>query len=97
MADFLDELVAARTAKNAAFPSLVEEAAARRALAKRLAKVRVKRDLSQTQVAAIMSTSASVISKLESGGDVKLSTLQRYCAVIGFPLTDKLGSRSARV
>lgn len=93
MADFLDELIATRSAKNPAFPSLVEEAAARRALAKRLAKIRVKRELSQTQVAAIMNTSPSVISKLESGGDVKLSTLQRYCAVIGVPLTTKLGAR----
>jgi hypothetical protein len=30
-----------------------------------------------------MGTAASVISKLESGGDVKLSTLQRYCTAIG--------------
>ena len=28
-------------------------------------------------------TSASVVSKLEAGGDVKVSTLQRYCAAIG--------------
>ncbi len=26
---------------------------------------------------------ASVVSKLEAGGDVKMSTLQRYCAAIG--------------
>lgn len=31
----------------------------------------------------MMGTSASVISKLEAGGDVKLSTLQRYCTAIG--------------
>ena len=30
-----------------------------------------------------MGTSASVVSKLEAGGDVKLSTLQRYCTAIG--------------
>jgi hypothetical protein len=34
-------------------------------------------------VAARMGTSASVVSKLEAGGDVKLSTIQRYCAAIG--------------
>ncbi len=28
-------------------------------------------------------TSASVVSKLEAGGDVKMSTLQRCCAAIG--------------
>jgi hypothetical protein len=26
---------------------------------------------------------APVVSKLEAGGDIKLSTLQRYCAAIG--------------
>jgi hypothetical protein len=30
-----------------------------------------------------MGTAASVLSKLEAGGDVKLSTLQRCCAAIG--------------
>lgn len=40
-------------------------------------------------VAGKMRTSASVVSKLEAGGDVKVSTLQRYCAAIGVsvPLT----------
>ena len=41
------------------------------------------RAFSQTVVAARMGTSASVVSKLEGGGDVKVSTLQRYCAAIG--------------
>lgn len=81
--DFLDELVEQRTRKNAAFPDLVREAEARRKLARRLAALREKRSLSQTVVAARMGTSASVVSKLEAGGDVKLSTLQRYCAAIG--------------
>lgn len=49
----------------------------------RLATPREKRSLSQTVVATRMGTSASVVSKLEAGGDVKLSTLQRYCAPIG--------------
>jgi hypothetical protein len=33
------------------------------------------------------STAASVVSKLEAGGDVKFSTLQRYCAAIGEKLS----------
>src|SRR5688572_12753416 len=81
--DFLGELVAERTRKNPGFPDLVREAEARRKLARRLARLREKRSLSQTVVAARMGTSASVVSKLEAGGDVKLSTLQRYCAAIG--------------
>ncbi len=81
--DFLAEIVDERTRKNAAFPDLVREAEARRKLARRLAALREKLSLSQTVVAARMGTSASVVSKLEAGGDVKLSTLQRYCAAIG--------------
>jgi ribosome-binding protein aMBF1 (putative translation factor) len=81
--DFIEEIVADRTERNAAFPRLVAEAEARRKLARRLVMLREKKALSQTVVAARMRTSASVVSKLESGADVKLSTLQRYCAAIG--------------
>jgi DNA-binding transcriptional regulator YiaG len=81
--DFLAEILAERSARNPAFPRLVAEAEARRRLARKLAKLREKKSLSQTVVAARMGTSASVVSKLEAGGDVKLSTLQRYCAAIG--------------
>jgi DNA-binding transcriptional regulator YiaG len=81
--DFLAEIVHARTQRNPAFPDLVKEAGARRKLARKLAGLREKKALSQTVVAARMGTSASVVSKLEAGGDVKLSTLQRYCAAIG--------------
>lgn len=61
----------------------------RRKLARRLTALREKQSLSQTIVAARMGTSASVVSKLEAGGDVKVSTLQRHCAAIGqkFALT----------
>lgn len=84
--DFLDTLIAERTKANAGFPELVAEAEARRRLARKLAKLREQRELSQTVVAARMGTSQSVVSKLEAGGDVKLSTLQRYCAAIGTKL-----------
>ena len=83
--DFLDEVVAARTARNPAFPRLVEEAEQRRKAARALAVVREKRGISQTIVAALMGTSASVVSKLEAGADVRLSTLMRYCQAIGAP------------
>ena len=81
--DFLAEIVEGRTAKNAKVPALVTEAEERRKFARRLAKLREKKALSQTVVAARMGTSASVVSKLEAGGDVKMSTIQRYCAAIG--------------
>jgi DNA-binding transcriptional regulator YiaG len=86
--DFLKEMVEERTRRNPEFPSLVAEAEARRKLARKLASLREKKSLSQTVVAARMGTSASVVSKLEAGGDVKVSTLQRYCSAIGqrFPV-----------
>src|SRR5262249_707235 len=81
--DLLDEVIAERTRKNPRFPDLVAEAERRRVVAKALAAKRAARGLSQTLVAARLGTAASVVRKLEAGGDVKLSTLQRYCAAIG--------------
>lgn len=92
--DFLDEIVEERTRRNPDFPNLVEEALWRREVARRLAEQRKAGGLSQTIVAARMGTAASVVSKLESGGDVKLSTLQRYCAAVGGDLSAALAKFS---
>lgn len=81
--DFLEEIIEKRTARNAGFKALVDEAEFRRAAAKKLAAKRERAGLSQTIVAAMMGTSASVVSKLESGADVKISTLVRYCQAVG--------------
>ncbi len=75
--EFLKEIVDARTQRNPEFPSLVAEAEARRKVPRKLTALREKKSLSQTVVAARMGTSASVVSKLEAGDDVKVSTLQR--------------------
>ena len=83
--DLLGEIVAKRTARSPGFPRLVEEAELRRKAAKQLAVQREKQGMSQTFVAAMMGTSASVVSKLEAGADVKISTLMRYCQAIGKP------------
>jgi ribosome-binding protein aMBF1 (putative translation factor) len=90
--DFLDEIVSERTRRNPAFPDLVREATRRRELAHRLAEQRRASGLSQTVVAARMGTAASVVSKLESGADVKVSTLQRYCAALGRDLSFQVAS-----
>jgi ribosome-binding protein aMBF1 (putative translation factor) len=81
--DLVDEIVDERSRRSPSFKRLVAEAEARRKLARKLAGQREAAGLSQTVVAARMGTSASVVSKLEAGGDVKLSTIQRYCAAIG--------------
>jgi ribosome-binding protein aMBF1 (putative translation factor) len=83
--DFLDEVISQRTRKNPRFPDLVAEAERRRALASVLAAKRTALGFSQTLVAARMGTAASVVSKLEAGADVRVSTLQRYCAAVGQP------------
>lgn len=55
-----------------------------RALAQTLVALRLELGLSQTEVAARMGTSQSAIARLESGtADVRLSTLERYAAVLG--------------
>jgi DNA-binding transcriptional regulator YiaG len=95
--DFLAEMIAERTRRNPRFPELMAEARRRRILAKELAARRSALGISQTVVAARMGTAASVISKLESGADVKVSTLQRYCAAIGetFPPRSRRRKRAA--
>ena len=96
MKDFLQEIIDERTGSNPAFPRLVAEAEGRRRLARKLAVLREDRSLSQTLVAAKMGTSASVVSKLESGGDAKMSTFQRYCAAIGQTLKVGVQRRTPR-
>jgi hypothetical protein len=91
--DFLDEIVEERTRRNPGFPDLVAEASRRRELARQLAEQRRASGLSQTVVAARMGTAASVVSKLEGGADVKLSTLQRYSAAVGRDLSFALTAR----
>lgn len=81
--DFVDEVVTQRTRRNPDFPDLVDDALRRREMARRLAAKREALGISQTVVAARMRTAASVVSKLEAGADVKISTLQRYCTAIG--------------
>ncbi|MHB0868059.1 MAG: helix-turn-helix domain-containing protein [Chloroflexota bacterium] len=82
--DFLDEMIAESTAMDPEFPRFYEEAKARRIRLRELAALRVKRGLTQTQVAARMGTSQSVVARIESGEiDVKLSTLEKYAAAIG--------------
>ena len=82
--DFLTELIEERTARNPAFPALVEAALKRRDLLRALTNDREASGLSQTAVAARMQTSQSAVARIESGqADVKLSTLERYAAAVG--------------
>lgn len=59
-------------------------------IAKALVEHRVKLGLTQTEVAARMGTSQSAVARIESGADVRLSTLERYAAAIGKELDWRL-------
>lgn len=89
--DFLGEVIADRTKSNPAFPAMVEEAQARRALLRALAAEREARELSQTVVAASMGTSQSSLARLESGlSDARLSTVERMAGALGLRIQFRL-------
>jgi predicted transcriptional regulator len=73
-------------------PGFREIAQRRRRVIGELAGARRAAGLSQTEVAARMGTSQSVVARLETGEiDARLSTLQRYAAAVGREL--ELGIR----
>jgi ribosome-binding protein aMBF1 (putative translation factor) len=73
-------------------PGFREIAQRRRRVIGELAGARRAAGLSQTEVAARMGTSQSVVARLESGQiDARLSTLQRYAAAVGRDLELGIG------
>lgn len=103
MVDDLERHIAEREKRSPGFAALVDAAVQRRAFARRMAERRKESGLSQTQIAARMETSASIVGRVESGADVRISTLEKYLAALGFELELKAkkvpaqrGSRGAR-
>ena len=79
------------------FPGFREMAQRRRRLVAELVARRQALGLSQTEVAARMGTSQSAVARLESGAiDVRLTTLERYAAAIGWQLDWRLGPPEGR-
>ena len=64
--DFLDKMVTKRTARNPAFPQMLDAARRRRELLRTLAERREQQNQTQTAVAAAMATSQSFVVRLES-------------------------------
>lgn len=84
-ADFLDEVIARRTAGNPQFPRLLAAARRRRELLRALAECRERQRKTQTAVGAAMQTSQSFVARLEStADDTKLSTIDRYADALGY-------------
>jgi transcriptional regulator with XRE-family HTH domain len=70
--------------RHTSFPGLEGMLDRRRALISELVTTRKERGLSQTEIAAQMGTSQSAVARLERGDvDVRLSTVERYAAVLG--------------
>ena len=67
-------------------------------IVERLAARRREAGLSQTEIAARMHTSQSAVARLEAGGgDVRLSTLQRYADALGHVLQFGIAPSDTRV
>ena len=69
------------------FPGFREMAQRRRNLMATLVARRRALGLSQTEVAARMGTSQSAVARMEAGGgDLRLTTVERYAAAVGWQL-----------
>jgi hypothetical protein len=83
--DFIDQVIAERSARNPEFPRLIAAARHRRELLRVLAEQREQQGRTQTAVAAAMETSQSFVARLETtAGDARLSTVDRYAATLGY-------------
>jgi predicted transcriptional regulator len=83
--DFLDKMIAKRTARNPAFPQLLDAARRRRELLHALAERREQQQRTQTAIAAAMATSQSSVARLETtASDAKISTVERYAESLGY-------------
>jgi len=91
--DDLDRYISERDARDRGFAALVADAEARLAFGRQMAERRRTKGKTQTQVAALMQTSPAIVSRLESGHDVRVSTLEKYVAALGFQLELKAVSR----
>jgi transcriptional regulator with XRE-family HTH domain len=94
--DFLDEMIAARSATSPGFQDRVDAIARGRKLVRDLTSLRQGLGLSQTLIAARMGTSQSSLARLEAGEmDPRLSTVERYARALDLGLALVRGPRSA--
>jgi DNA-binding XRE family transcriptional regulator len=84
--DFLEEIIEESAATSPGFRHKVDAAFERRVLARKLAERRRELGLTQAEAARRMNSNQPEVSKIERGGDVRLSTLERYTEVLGCSL-----------
>ena len=80
--DFLDEQIAEQSKQDPSFEEKIDAALERRVLARQLTEKRKTMNLSQQAVADMMKSTQPIVSKIESGADVQISTVLRYAAVL---------------
>ncbi len=81
--DDLERSIAAMTKKHPDLPDLMKAARRRQRFGKMLAKYREDLGFSQRAMATKMKTSTTIVSRVEVGADVQLSTLEKYVAALG--------------
>jgi hypothetical protein len=84
--DDLERYIVERDAREPGFAAMVADVEARLAFGRQMAERRRAGGKTQTQVAALMRTSPAIVSRLESGHDVRVSTLEKYVAALGLRL-----------
>ena len=84
--DFLTEMIDESTRKDSRFPELLATAREQRIMGERVAARRHRLGLSQTDLAKRMASTQRIVSKIENGGDVNISTLHRCLAALGLAL-----------
>ncbi len=83
----LGDLFNEQAAKDAEFRAAAADTDARLNFFQQFAKARIKRNMSQGEIAQRMSTTQSAISEMEKGVvEPRLSTLQRYARILGYKL-----------
>jgi DNA-binding XRE family transcriptional regulator len=85
--DDLDALIDELAAGGPSLPDRVAAALGRRELLRQLAEQRRRLGLTQVELARRMHTSQAQITRLESGADTRLSTIERYAAAVGATVT----------
>ncbi len=81
--DDLDALIDELAVDDPGLPGRVASALERRELLRQLAALRREQGLTQLEIAGRMGTSQGQITRLESGADTRLSTVERYAAALG--------------
>ena len=73
----------AKLMKSQGFREAFEEGLDDLRVAVKIAKLRQKQGLSQTELAAKIQTSASIISRIENGHNTEMDTLRKIAAALG--------------